>query len=124
MSMNTTTIGDGTEEVKPNGRRPEPGERERVLADWAASGRTVEQMAAATGWSTYTLYRWRHTAGARKSPKIKPAKRPSLLPVPKPPSAVTGSWAAEVAIGTVSVRLSPGSPVGWIGQLVRELRSC
>jgi transposase-like protein len=125
--MNTTTIENETNEAKVKTRRhPEPGERVRVLAEWATSGKTVEEMVAATGWSSYTLYRWRAEAGQgkRTKPKAPPPPRPKMLAVPKPTAAAPGTWAAEVLIGSVSVRLSAGCPVTWAGQLVRELKPC
>jgi transposase-like protein len=120
--MNTTTIENGAEEAKPNGRRAQPAERAQVLAEWAASGKSAGAMAAITGWSTYTLYRWKNEAAREKRPLR--VKRPELVAVPKPKGATQGGWAAEIAIGAASVRLSAGCPADWIGQLVRELRSC
>lgn len=123
--MNTTTTGSG--EVEGNGRnarRPTSGETEQVLAEWAASGKTVWEVAAETGWSIHTLYRWRREA---RRPKMTTAAvhatSAKLLAVPKP-SAPMGGWSAELMIGVVSVRLSAGAPVDWVGQLVRELKSC
>ena len=59
--MNTEETKAGVAESK--GRlRPEASEREKILAAWAASGQTVEEVAGATGWSTWTLYRWRAEA--------------------------------------------------------------
>lgn len=95
------------------------------MAEWAASGKTVEEMAAATGWSPYTLYRWRQEARAGRGSKAAMPPPPKLLAVPKPVSAGPGAWAAEVVIGAgMSVRLSAGCPAAWAGELVRELRPC
>jgi transposase-like protein len=122
--MNTTTAENKTDETRVSShRRPATGERERVVAEWASSGKTVDEMAAATGWSPYTLYRWRLDAGQGKRSKPKVATEPRLLVVAKP--AAAGVWAAEVVIGAgVSLRLSAGCPSGWAAELVRELRRC
>ena len=123
----TTTTGNDTGEPKINGRprRPMPGERERILAEWATSGMPVDEMAAQTGWSPYTLYRWRLDAGGGKAPKGARPSKAKLLAVPRPTSLATGVWAAEVAMSSgISVRLSAGSAPAWIAQLVRELKSC
>jgi transposase-like protein len=124
--MNTTTTENGTNERKiTRPRWPAPGERERVVAEWAASGKTVEEMAAQTGWSTHTLYRWRLDVRHGRGGSGATPSRPKLLPVPKPASGAPGAWAAEVAIGTgISMRLSAVCPPAWVGQLVRELKSC
>lgn len=121
--MNTTTSENGTTETNARApRRPDAGERARVLAEWAANGRSVKEMAAATGFSTHTLYRWRHEAGRRR--RVALPARPALIAVPKPATS-WGIWAAEVEIGTgLKLRLSAGCPPGWTGQVVRELRSC
>jgi transposase-like protein len=127
--MNTTTTQDGTGEAgRPLARRRlDAGERVRVLSEWAASGRTVEEMAAATGWSAYTLYRWRQEAGQGRRAHRRTVKPTSqrLVAVPKPPLTNHGSWVAEIVIGAgLSVRLSPSCPAAWAGQVIRELRSC
>ena len=127
--MNTTTATEnGTEDRKITRlRRPEPGERERVVAEWAASGKSVEEVAALTGWSPYTLYRWRLDAGQgkRSKPKPAPSSQPKLVAVPRPTSLATGAWAAEVTVSPgVSVRLSSSCSPAWAGHLVRELKSC
>jgi hypothetical protein len=123
--MNTT--GTGTEELEATGgdaRRPPLGKIEQVLAEWAASGKTVREVAAETGWSIHTLYRWRRDARRPKSTTAAgSATSAKLLAVPKP-GGVEGGWSAELAIGVVSVRLSAGVPVDWVGRLVRELKSC
>ena len=92
--MNTTTSESGTDEGKlARPRRPEAGERERVVAEWAASGKTVDEMAAKTGWSTFTLYRWRLDAGQgkRSRPKVAPSPPTKLLSVPRPALEIPGS---------------------------------
>jgi len=117
-----TESGSGERKVKEN-RSPEPGERERVVAEWAATGKKVEEMAVATGWSVYTLYRWRSDIRAEKTPKQTCATK--LLAVPKPVSAMCGAWAAEVTMGSgLSVRLSAGCTPAWAAQLVGELKRC
>jgi len=125
--MNTTTTeGEATgSDVRGRLGRPARGERERVLSEWAASGRTVEETAAATGWSKHTLYRWRRDAATQrrrrqqKVPKIAP-----LVAVPKPVSPASGNWAAEVTIGRIGLRLAASCPVGWAAELIRELAPC
>lgn len=49
--MNPTITESGSRERKAESRSPEPGERDRVVAEWAATGKKVEEMAVATGWS-------------------------------------------------------------------------
>ncbi len=124
--MNTTTRENGTNEGKiTRPRWPAPGERERVVAEWAASGKTVEEMAAQTGWSTHTLYRWRLDVRHGKGRNGATASRPKLLAVPKPTSAAPGAWAAEVMIACgISVRLAEGCSASWAGRLLRELKVC
>ena len=94
------------------------------MAEWAASGKSAEEMAAITGWSPYTLYRWRLDAGLGKKAKGASPLRAKLLPVPKPSSPVAGAWVAEVTVAGMSVRLAAGCPPSWVGQLVRELQPC
>lgn len=103
-------------------RRPSSAERERVLAEWTASGRTKEEMAAATGWSPHTLYRWWLQAN-----NVKPKRTPKpMLNVPPPAQPVRQAWAAEIMIGAgaTSVRLSPSCAPSWAGELVRALKPC
>lgn len=121
--MNTTTPKEEERKNRENGRRPQPGERERVVAEWAVSGKTVEQMAAETGWSIYTLYRWR--LDAREAKAGKGTAKPRLLAVPKPEAVVYGGWAAEVTIGNgLSMRVGAGCAPRWVGEMMRELRRC
>lgn len=103
-------------------RRPQAGERERILAEWAASGRTVEEMAAATGWTTWTLYRWRAESRGVQRPRRRAPER-ALVAVPPP--AVRGTWAAEIQAGHGwTLRLTGGCCPAWAGQLARELQRC
>ena len=125
--MNTTTIVAETRGSNLGGRlrRPQAGERERVLSDWVTNGRTVEETAAATGWSKHTLYRWRREAAALQRRRLqKRPKIPQLVAVPKPVSTGSGSWAAEVTIGPIGLRLAASCPAGWAAQLIRELAPC
>lgn len=121
--MNKTTQKEEGRKNQERGRRPEPGERERVVAEWAASGKTVDQMAAETGWSIYTLYRWR--LDAREAKAGKETAEPRLLAVPKPERVGHGGWAAEVTIGNgLSMRLAAGCAPRWAAEMMRELRRC
>jgi len=87
------------------------------VAEWAATGKKVEEMAVATGWSAYTLYRWRSDIRATKAPK-KQEGGTKLLAVPKPVSTMSGAWAAEVMMGSgLSVRLLAGCTRAWAAQL-------
>ncbi len=124
--MNTTTTETEAAESNLGGRlrRPGPGERERVLSDWAARGGTVEETAAATGWSTHTLYRWRREAAPVERRRQKRAKISPLVAVPKPVSATAGNWAAEVTMGAIGLRLAATCPAEWAAQLIRELAPC
>lgn len=121
--ITTTTTGNGTNHgVAPQGRRPAPGERERILAEWASSGRSLEEMAAMTGWSRHSLYRWQRQAAKGRSPtaRLAPAK---LVAVPRP-AAVTGPWAAEIGLGRAVVRVAAGCPAKWIAEVVEALKPC
>ena len=124
MGMNPTKTESGSRERRTIGRRrPEPGERERVVAEWVASGKKVEEMAVVTGWPACTLYRWRSDLREKKA--LKQACTTKLLPVPKPAFAMSGAWAAEVTVGSgLSVRLSAGCTPEWAAQLVGELKRC
>lgn len=103
-------------------RRPQTGERERIVAEWAASGRTVEEMSAATGWTTWTLYRWRAEAREGKRPRRRDSER-AMVAVPRPPAG--GVWVAELQVGQGwTLRLAGGCCPAWAGQLARELSRC
>jgi transposase-like protein len=118
METNAATSGGGGGER----RRPEAGERERILAEWATSGRTVEEMAAATGWTTWTLYRWRAEARGVQRPRRRTTER-AMVAVPPP--AVSGIWVAEIQCDHGwSLRLAGGCCPTWAGQLARELQRC
>lgn len=108
--------------VAPQGRRPAPGERERILAEWASTGRSLEEMAAASGWSTHSLYRWRREAAKGRSPTARraPAK---LVAVPRPAAAM-GPWAAEIGLGRRVLRVAAGCPAKWIAEVVEALQPC
>lgn len=122
--MNTEETNPGVAEVK-GGRRPEVNEREKILAAWAASGQPVEEVARATGWSTWTLYRWRAKArGDGKLRRRRPNER-ALVAVPAPMTGASGEWAAEVLTTTgIRIRLAAGCTPGWVGQLAKELGRC
>lgn len=106
-------------------RRPQAEEREKILAAWAASGQGVEEVAAATGWTTWTLYRWRAEArGGAPVRRRRPVERP-LVAVPLPAPAASGEWAAELlSVTGVRVRLAAGCGPAWAAQLIRELNRC
>lgn len=120
------------EETKPSvaeskrRRRPEANEREKVLTAWAASGQTVEEVAGATGWSRWTLYRWRAEArGDRTQQRQRRRRERGLVAVPAPMATASGEWAAEVLTTTgMRVRLAANCAAGWAGQLARELNRC
>ena len=113
-----------------NGRRkPAEGERKRVLAEWAASGKTVAEMVASTGWSEWTLYRWRQRARqgeanlGGKNPSMRP--RAELVAVPAP----DGTWKVQSLVAEVTsrhgvVKLAAGAPPRWASELIRELNRC
>jgi len=119
------------EETKPSvaeikGRRqPEANERERILTGWAASGQSVEEVARATGWSRWTLYRWRAKArGEGKQRSRRPSER-ALVVVPAPMTTASGEWAAELLTTTgIRVRLAASCAPAWAGELTRELSRC
>ncbi len=116
METNAATNERGAER-----RRPQAEERERILAEWAASGRTVEEIAAATGWTTWTLYRWRAEARGAKRPRRRAPER-TMVAVPPP---VNGRWAAEIQTGRGwTLRLASGCCPAWAGQLAQELHRC
>lgn len=113
------------QEVKRRGRplRPGPDERAGILAEWAKSGRTVEEMARATGWSPWTLYRWRAKAGGGVGPRRRRRSAAALVAVPAPVG--TTAWPAEiVTVGGVRLRLTTACTPEWAVQLVRGLERC
>ena len=113
---------ESTGERSAGRRRPQAGERERILAEWAASGRTVEEIAVATGWTTWTLYRWRAEARGPARPRRRTPKR-ALVAVPPP--KVSTAWSAEILSGRGwSLRLADGCCPAWAGQVARELNRC
>ena len=117
------SIRNGAEEREHESRRPEEGERERIIAEWAASGKTVRAMAVETGWSEWTLYRWRKRAqhgGQNLGAKPRPAKR-ALVAVPAPAFGVA---VAEVMTRGGVVRLWATASPAWAGQLIQELNRC
>jgi transposase len=122
--MNTEETKPSVAEVKGR-RRPEANEREKVLAAWAASGQSVEEVAEATGWSTWTLYRWRAEArGGETQRRRRPSKR-ALVAVPAPLAAASGEWTAELLTTTgIRVRLAASCAPAWAAQLARELNRC
>jgi hypothetical protein len=104
-------------------RRPEATERDKILSAWAASGQTVGEVAAATGWSTWTLYRWRAEARGDGTPRLRRPRERALVAVPAP--TASAEWAAELWTTTgVRVRLAAGCAPAWAAQLTRELNRC
>lgn len=77
-------------------RRPQARERERIVEEWTASGRTVEEMAAATGWTRWTMYRWRAEAREGRRPRKRDSER-TMMAVPRPPDG--DGWVAELQAG-------------------------
>lgn len=111
-------------EVKRRGRPRRPGTDERavILAEWVKSGRTVEEMARATGWSPWTLYRWRAKARGVGRPR-RGRSTAALVAVPAPVG--TTAWPAEiVTVGGVRLRLTTACTPEWVVQLVRGLERC
>lgn len=111
------------------GRKPAERERKRVLAEWAASGKTVAEMVASTGWSEWTLYRWRQRARqgeanlGGKNPSMRP--RAELVAVPAP----DGTWKVQSLVAEVTsrhgvVKLAAAAPPRWASELIRELNRC
>ena len=112
--------------ARANGMRRVPeAEREKILTEWASSGRTVEEMAAATGWSRWTLYRWRAQARGEVPGSRRRAGERALVAVPAPVATASGEWAAELLTATgIRVRLAASCAPAWAGQLARELNRC
>lgn len=122
--MNTEETRPGVAETKGR-RRPQANERESILAAWAASGQSVEEVAGATGWSTWTLYRWRAEARGDRPPPRQRRSEQTLVAVPAPVATASGEWAAEVLTTTgIRVRLAASCAPGWAAQLARELNRC
>ena len=120
--------GMNTEDVKRK-RRPVAGERESILAEWEKAGKTVNEMAASTGWSQWTLYRWRERArrGEAKLGGDNRVKRASqaLVSVPAPTTTRgTLTIVAEVTTPQGVVRLASGAAPSWASELIRELNRC
>ena len=94
--MSTEETKPGVAEIKGR-RRPQANEREKVLTAWAASGQSVEEVAGATGWSTWTLYRWRAEARGDRTQRPRRRSVRALVAVPAPVATASGEWAAEAA---------------------------
>jgi transposase-like protein len=122
--MSTEDAKAGVAESK--GRlRPEASEREKILAEWAASGQTVREVAESTGWSTWTLYRWRAEARGDGTPRRRRPSERGLVAVPAPVATANGEWAAELLTTTgIRVRLAASCAPAWAAQLARELDRC
>ena len=100
-------------------RRPNDEERAKILAEWAASGRTAGAMSAAADWSKSALYRWRTRHG---DPRLrKTDERQPLVAVPAP---IANSAVAEVLTRNAAVRLFSTASPPWAAQLIRELNRC
>lgn len=100
-------------------RRPSAEERAKILAEWAASGRTAGAMSAAADWSKSALYRWRTRHG---EPNLRKTGEPQrLVAVPAP---VVNSAVAEVLTHNAAVRLFATATPQWAAQLIRELNRC
>ena len=120
--MNTTSATSAESQAN-RPRRPLSGEREKILADWAASGKPVTTVAAETGWSEWTLYRWRERArrGESNLGGKKKGERGGMVAVPAPAS---GAAVAELTTRHGVVRcFAPASPT-WAAQFIRELNRC
>ena len=127
MNHETTGTTTGTAVAGVNGRRgPKEGERERILADWAAHGKKVEEVAEETGWSQWTLYRWRGRARrgeVDRGCKGRTSQRAAAGMVAVPaPSGSTALVEVETRAGRLRV-LAP-TAAGWVAELIRELNRC
>lgn len=97
-------------------------EREGILKVWAASGKSAEEFAAQSGWSHWTLLRWRTEAARPTRRRTEDPRGANLLvAVPAPARSV---WAAEVMTRSGTVRLAGSASPAWAGQLIRELSRC
>ena len=105
--------------------RPKPGERERILADWAEHGKDVHQVVRETGWSEWTLYRWRGHARRGETNlggKLRSANQAgALVAVPAP---LGGAAAAEVTTRLGVIRVFATAPAGWVAEVLREVQRC
>ena len=96
-------------------RRRSAEEKERLMGEYRASGKTQKQFCEDKGVPLATLTLW-----LRKGRKE--ARAPRLIEV-KMPSADSG-MPVEVLLpeAGVVVKIAAGAPVTWVGQLIRALR--
>jgi transcriptional regulator with XRE-family HTH domain len=93
-------------------------EREQILALWAQSGLSAEEVAHRTGVSRSSLARWKR---ARSTPSGSVTAHAALVEVPAP---LGGLGVAEVKTRGGAVRLFAAATPTWAAQLIRELNRC
>jgi len=96
-------------------RRRSAEEKERLMEEYRASGKTQKQFCEDKGVPLATLTLW-----LRKSRKE--AKAPRLIEVSMP--SVGDGMPVEVLLpeAGMAVKIAAGAPVTWVGQLIRALR--
>ena len=101
-------------------RQLRPEERTQVLAFWAQSGRSGEEVAREKGVSRQSLARWKLAARlAGREAAATPT--PARVEVPAPRS---GEGVAEMLTRHGPVRLFATATPAWAAALVRELNRC
>jgi hypothetical protein len=93
------------------------------VAEYRASGLGLKQFAHENGLKTSQLHYWVYGSGrAPVAETAKPVFREVVIPAPAALSSAS-AWSAEIAMPDgLRVRLSPGTDVAWVSQLVESLR--
>ena len=96
-------------------------ERARWVAEYRASGMGLKLFAHENGLKVSQLHYWVYGPGrGRVVETAKPIFREVVIP---PALSTASAWSAEIAMPDgLRVRLSPGTDVAWVSQLVESLR--
>jgi len=109
----------GLEALRVGRRHLRPAEREQVVARWAQSGLSANEVAERTGVSRSSLTRWKRQLSTRTGPA-----EPLLVTLVEVPPPIGGLGVAEVMTRGGAVRLFAMASPQWAAQLVRELNRC
>ena len=107
--------------ARPQRPHLRPEERARVLALWAKSGLSAEEVARQTGVSRSSLGRWKRARSASPRTMTAVTPRATLVEVPAP---IGNASVAEVMTRGGPVRLFTAAAPAWAAELIRELNRC